>query len=446
MRGADGERRGSGGWEKLLSSERELRSGEEWKSELYSVAQRQFSEAADALGLDRGLRTRLLEPRRSLTVNLPVRLDSGEIQLFTGYRVQHSLSVGPTKGGVRFAPGVSLGECAALALWMSEKCALLGLPFGGAKGGVRCDPYRLSQSEKERVTRRYTAEILPMIGADQDIPAPDLGTGPTEMSWMMDTYAQQIGHSVPAVVTGKPIHLGGIAGRECSTGLGVVLACEMGWRARLGRGGLDGVRVIVQGMGKVGMVAINELHKRGAIIVGVGDVSASGYSERGFDPDDLSKWITDNEFLRGYPRMSELDSRDSLLTEPTEILIPAALERQLTAENAPRVQAEMIVEAANGPTTPEADQIFADRGIEVIPDVFANAGGVVVSYFEWVQGLQRLKWSERQVVENLGEYMRTAWEQLSSTDAEYSLGLRVAAQIAALRVMAAAARDRGIYP
>src|SRR3989440_9954619 len=381
------ERRGRGGWDSVLDNEEGLVApGGEWRSQLWQTAVRQFDQAADRLALEPDVRVRLLEPRRSLAVNFPVRRDDGTVETFTGYRVQHTLTMGPTKGGLRFAPGVSLGECAALAMWMTIKCALIGLPFGGAKGGVRCDPTRLSAGELERVTRRYATEIFPIIGPDRDIPAPDMATGEREMAWFMDTYSQQAGHGVPESVTGKPIVLGGTAGRQAATGMGVVFCLEdlfgrLGWT-------LDGQRVAIQGYGNVGAVAARELQARGASIVGLADVSGGLSAPNGLDLDAVAEWVGEHRFLRGFPAADPI-SRTDVLEVPCDILIPAALEAQINSDNAADLQCRLVAEAANGPTTPAADRILAERDIPVLPDVLANAGGVTVSYLEWVQDQQK---------------------------------------------------------
>jgi glutamate dehydrogenase (NAD(P)+) len=318
------ERRGTGGWDAVLEHEDGLVApGAEWRSELYETAMEQFDEAADLLALEPAVRARFLEPRRSLVVNFPVRMDSGEVQSFTGYRVQHTLTMGPTKGGIRFAPGVSLGECAALAMWMTFKCALVGLPFGGAKGGVRCDPNRLSDGELERVTRRYAAEIFPLIGPDRDIPAPDMATGEREMAWFMDTYSVQVGHSVPGIVTGKPIALGGTVGRRDATGLGVVIAVErilegLGWP-------IGAQRVAIQGYGSVGAVIARELAARGATIVAVSDVTCGVVNPDGLDLDVVSTWVGEHRFLRGCPAGTAVERQEVLETE-CDLLVPAALD------------------------------------------------------------------------------------------------------------------------
>jgi glutamate dehydrogenase (NAD(P)+) len=438
--GAD--RRGTGGWEEVLESEAYLVApGAEWRSELYRIAVEQFEQAADALGLHPDIRERLLEPRRSLVVNFPVRRDSGVVQEFTGYRVQHSLAIGPTKGGIRLAPGVSLGECAALAMWMTWKCALLGLPFGGAKGGVRCDPNRLSEGEVERLVRRYTAEISPIIGPDRDIGAPDMATGEREMAWIMDTYSQEAGQTVPGIVTGKPETLGGTAGRGPATGLGVVFCTEalmehLGWN-------LADQRVVVQGFGKVGAVIATELAKRGARIVGISDVAGGLVNESGIDVDSVVAWVQERGFVRGFAGGDPVGRREVLNT-PCDILIPAALEQQITQENARDLDCRAIVEAANGPTTPEADRILAERGIPVLPDVLANAGGVTVSYYEWVQDIQREAWSAEDVISRLESQIRDAARRVLETDRFGDW--RTAALALGIERVAEASRLRAIYP
>ena len=438
------ERRGAGGWDDVLATEAGLVApGGEWRSELWATAEAQFNRAADLLDLEPEIRTRLLEPRRALVVNFPVRRDDGEVQTFTGYRVQHTLTMGPTKGGVRYAPAVSLGECAALAMWMTLKCALLRLPFGGAKGGVRCDPNRLSADELERVTRRYAAEIFPIIGPDRDIPAPDMATGEREMAWFMDTYSQQIGHPVPEIVTGKPILLGGTQGRVTATGLGVVFCIEavlnhLGW-------GIEGQRVVIQGFGDVGTALARELHARGALIVGVGDVTGGVVDPSGLDLQVLFDWIAEHRFLRDCPEGTPI-GRTQILEQPCDILVPAAVEHQITGENADALDCRLVVEAANGPTTPEADEILARRGIPVVPDVLANGGGVTVSYFEWVQDQQKYFWDSAEVAQRLDRLMATALERVIEHATRLGVDWRTAAQSVAIERVAEAARLRAIYP
>jgi len=441
---ARNERRGTGGWDELLATElHEARPGAEWRSELWGLAVAQFERAADVLGLEDEIRTRLLEPRRSLVVNFPVRMDDGSVRSFTGYRVQHTLTMGPTKGGVRYAPGVSLGECAALAMWMTFKCALVGLPFGGAKGGVRCDPNRFSVGELERVTRRYASELIPVIGSDRDIPAPDMATGEREMAWFMDTYSQQIGHTAPEIVTGKPLVLGGTVGRQAATGLGVVFTLEA-VQEQLAES-LAGQRVAIQGFGNVGSVIAHELSVRGAQIVGISDITGGIVNPEGIDVAQAVCWLLENRFLRGFPGGTPV-SRTEILETPCEILIPAALERQITAENAPRLDCRLVVEAANGPTTVEADAILRERGIPVVPDVLANAGGVTVSYFEWVQDQQKFFWDAEAVAERLEHQIRAAFELIVEAAARLDCDWRTAAQAVAVERVAEAARLRAIYP
>jgi glutamate dehydrogenase (NAD(P)+) len=438
------ERRGSGGWDSVLESEaHDVSPGGEWHSELWRVAVAQFDRAADLLELPPDARARLLEPRRALVVNLPIRRDSGEIESFTGYRVQHTFALGPTKGGVRYAPGVSLGECAALALWMSLKCALLGLPFGGAKGGVRCDPNRLSDGEMERITRRFASELVPIIGPEEDIPAPDMATGEREMSWFMDTYSQQVGRATPGVVTGKPVLLGGTVGRKAATGLGATI-CAEAMVERLG-GKVAGSRVAIQGFGNVGSVIAVEMARRGATIVALCDVTGGIVNPTGIDVEEALAWVAENRFLRGFPG-GEPATREGMLEVPCEVLIPAALECQITAENAGRLQCGLLVEAANGPTTPEADEILAARGIPIVPDLLANAGGVTVSYFEWAQDQQRYSWRAEEIEARLRSHLEVAMEKIAESAERHGVGWREAGQAVAIERLAEAARLRSVYP
>jgi glutamate dehydrogenase (NAD(P)+) len=418
-------------------------AGEEWRSELYEMAARQFERAAEVLGLDDESWTRLLEPRRSLMVNFPVRMDDGRVVNVTGYRVQHTLTMGPTKGGLRFAPDVSLGECAALAMWMTWKCALLGLPYGGAKGGVRCDPHALSVDELERVTRRYAAELLPVIGPNQDIAAPDMGTGEREMAWFYDTYSQGVGYAVPAIVTGKPAVLGGTEGRQPATGLGAVYVLEA-MLERLARP-IEGLRVVVQGFGNVGSVVASELHRRGARIVATSDADGGIADERGLDVPALLRWRAGGGGLQEVPGVERTD-RGQVLELPCDVLVPAAVERQITSANAGRLRCGLVVEAANGPTTPEADRVLAERGILVLPDVLVNAGGVTVSYFEWVQSHQKYAWDLAEIERRLRGQMRSAFARVVETAERLDLDYRTAALSVAVERVADAARLRAIYP
>ncbi len=417
--------------------------GREWHGELFGMACAQFRRAAKTAGLDEDACTRLLEPRRSLVVNLPVRMDGGALVNFSGYRVQHTLTMGPTKGGLRFAPDVSLGQCAALAMWMTWKCALLGLPYGGAKGGVRCDPRTLSADEMERITRRYAAEMAPILGPNQDIPAPDMGTGEREMAWFYDTCSQAAGHAVPASVTGKPVALGGTPGRREATGLGAVFVLEaalerLGWP-------LERQRVAIQGFGNVGAVAARELRARGVRVVGLSDVGGAIANPAGLDVERVAAWSREHGSVAGFPDAETID-RDMLLELPCDVLMPAALEHQITAANASRVQCRIVAEAANGPTTPEADAILAERGIVVLPDVLASGGGVTVSYFEWVQGHQKYVWTPAEIRERLRAQMRHALEQVLATAEQQDIDLRTAALSVAVRRVAEAAQLRAVFP
>jgi glutamate dehydrogenase (NAD(P)+) len=418
-------------------------SGREWGAELFRIASDQFARASEMLELDPEFVARLGDPRRSLVVNFPVRMDSGEVRSLTGYRVQHTLTMGPTKGGFRYGPDVSLGECAALAMWMTWKCALLGLPYGGAKGGVRCNPHDLSVAELERLTRRYAAELIPIIGPEKDIPAPDMGTGEREMAWFMDTYSQQVGHSVPGVVTGKPVVVGGTVGRREATGLGVVYVLE----AVCDRIGLPlrESRVAVQGFGNVGGVAARELHALGAKVVALSDQLGGLVSQDGLDVMAISDWAAEHGTLAAYPGAKHVGPGD-VLEVPCEVLVPAAVERQITDENAGRLQCQLVIEAANGPTTPEAEVILRERGILVVPDVLANAGGVTVSYFEWVQDQQRYSWDELDVQERLRRQLRAAFGRVVDAADRHDCDWRMAALSVAIERVSEAAKLRGIYP
>ncbi|MGH2918588.1 MAG: Glu/Leu/Phe/Val family dehydrogenase [Solirubrobacteraceae bacterium] len=427
----------------VAEDEGSVAPGSEWDSELYRMSTRQFDGAADLLALDQEFRARLRDPRRSLVVNFPVRLDSGRTASFTGYRVQHTLTMGPTKGGFRYAPDVSLGECAALAMWMTWKCALLGVPYGGAKGGVRVEPRGLSDGERERLTRRYAAELIPIVGPEQDIPAPDIATGEREMAWFMDTYSQQVGYSVPGVVTGKPLVLGGTTGRREATGLGVVYVLEAVCdRLELP---IRDARVAIQGFGNVGGVAARELFAIGARIVAVSDATGGLTRADGLDIDALDLWVAEHGSLAGYPDADPVGPAD-VLELPCEIVIPAATARQITEENADRLDCRIVIEAANGPTTPDAEEMLLKRGITVIPDVLANAGGVTVSYFEWVQDQQRYSWDAIDVQERLRRQMRAAFHRVTEAVDRLEVDWRSAALSVAIEHVAEAARLRGIYP
>ncbi|RAQ97323.1 Glu/Leu/Phe/Val family dehydrogenase [Thermogemmatispora tikiterensis] len=409
----------------------------------YEVAVAQFDEAAEMLGLSQAMRAILRKPKRELIVNFPVRMDNGDVQMFTGYRVQHNINRGPAKGGIRFSPDVSLDEVRALAMWMTWKCAVVGIPFGGAKGGVVCDPHKLSRNELERLTRRYATEISILIGPNSDIPAPDMNTNPQIMAWIMDTYSMHRGYSVPEVVTGKPLSIGGSEGRLEATARGVqVVTCE----ALLSLGmQVEGARVVIQGFGNVGGNSARLLQSLGCKIVGLSDISGGVYNPNGIDVMRALRYSQEHGGLRGLPDSEQVTNQE-LLELPCDVLIPAALENQLTAQNASRVKARLIVEAANGPTTPEADRIFQDRGITVVPDILANAGGVTVSYFEWVQDLQRFFWSEDEINQRLERIMVRSFQAVQDRAERQRTSLRMGAYLLAVARVAEATEARGIYP
>jgi glutamate dehydrogenase (NAD(P)+) len=415
----------------------------EWETPLYHQAITQFEQALPHAAVDDAVAERLRFPERSLVVSVPVRLDEGRWRVFPGYRVQHSSVLGPTKGGIRYDPEVNLGECAALAMWMTWKCALLRLPYGGAKGGVRCNPRELSSNELQAITRRFTSELLPVLGPQQDIPAPDMATNEQTMAWMMDTYSMQVGHAVPEVVTGKPISLGGSLFRHEATGSGVVMVIEFCCE-KLGIA-LAGQRCVVQGFGNVGGIAAAELHEKGARVVAVSDMSGGVHDERGLPIPELRRYAEQNGSLGGYDK-GERVTNDELLELPCDILVLAAREDQVTEENAGRLQARLIAEGANGPTSVEADAILAERGILVLPDVLTNAGGVTVSYFEWVQDLGRLFWDRTEIRAKLADKLGDAFERVWRLSEEQGLSLRSAALVGGIREVGAALTSRGIYP
>jgi glutamate dehydrogenase (NAD(P)+) len=415
----------------------------EWETPLYRTALAQYEQALPYADVEDFIAERLRFPERSLVVSFPVKLDSGRWTVFPGYRVQHSTVLGPTKGGVRYDPEVTLGECAALAMWMTWKCALLRLPYGGAKGGVRCAPRELSAGELQKITRRFTSELLPIIGPQKDIPAPDMATNEQTMAWMMDTYSMEIGHAVPEIVTGKPISLGGSLFRHEATGAGVVMVIERACR-RLGWD-LAEQRCVVQGFGNVGGIAASELHDKGATLIAVSDVSGGVHDNRGLDVEALRRFAEQHGSLEEWSEGDRL-TNDQLLELPCDILVLAAREDQIHADNAPRLQARMIAEGANGPTSLEADQILAERGIPVLPDVLTNAGGVTVSYFEWVQDLGRLFWDRREIRAKLADQLNDAFDRVWTLSEAQRLTLRSAALVAGIREVAGALRSRGIYP
>jgi glutamate dehydrogenase (NAD(P)+) len=415
----------------------------EWDAPLFRTALAQFEEALPYAGIADAAAERLRFPERAVMLSVPVLMDDGSLRVFAGYRVQHSTVLGPTKGGIRYDPEVTLGECAALAVWMTWKCALLRLPYGGAKGGVRCSPRELSTGELQRLTRRFTAELAPYIGPQFDIPAPDMATNEQTMAWLMDTYSMQKGYAVPEVTTGKPISIGGSVFRPEATGAGVVMVTE---RA-CGKLGLELAeqRCVVQGFGNVGGVAARELAEKGASVLAVSDVSGGVYAPAGLDLDAVRAWVADHGALEGYPD-AEFVTNAELLELPCDLLVLAAREDQVTAENAGRLACRIVAEGANGPTTIEGDRILAERGIVVLPDVLTNAGGVTVSYFEWVQDLGRLFWGRDEIRWKLEEKLGDAFDRVWTLHKEEELSLRGAALVAAIREVAGALEMRGIYP
>ncbi|HZO98639.1 MAG TPA: Glu/Leu/Phe/Val dehydrogenase [Gaiellaceae bacterium] len=415
----------------------------EWDTPLYRQARAQLEQALAAAEIPEWVAERLRYPERALILTLPVRLDDGTVRSFPAYRVQHSSVLGPTKGGVRYDEGVNLGECAALAMWMTWKCALLRLPYGGAKGGVRCDPRALSAGEIRRLTRRFTADLAPFIGPDQDIPAPDMATNEQTMAWMMDTYSMQKGYAVPEIVTGKPVSIGGSLFRQEATGAGVVMVLERAC-ARLGRR-LEDLRCVVQGFGNVGGVAATELHEQGAAVVAVSDVSGGVYAEDGLDVPTLHEHVAANGSLEGYEGGARI-SNARVLELPCDVLVLAAREDQVTAANAPRLRCRLLVEGANGPTSVAADAVLAERGIPVLPDVLTNAGGVTVSYFEWVQDLGRLFWDRAEIRSRLADKLGDAFDRVWELSERDGLTLRHAALVAGIREVSAALEARGMYP
>jgi glutamate dehydrogenase (NAD(P)+) len=409
----------------------------------WQVAQRQFDLAADRLNLDPGLRKVLREPRRELTVHFPVKMDDGSVQVFTGYRVQHNLGRGPAKGGIRYHQDVSLDEVKALAMWMTWKCAVVGIPYGGGKGGVIVDPKRLSSKELEGLTRRFATEIEVLIGPERDIPAPDVNTNAQVMAWIMDTYSMHQGYTVPGVVTGKPISLGGSEGRNEATARGAVF-CIVEAADHLGLD-LRGARVAVQGFGNAGSIAARLMAAEGATVIAVSDSSAGIHNPNGLDIDRVISWKQEHESVRGFPGSTPISNADLLELE-CDVLIPAALEGQITHDNAERVKARIVAEAANGPTTPDADQILFRNGVFLIPDILCNAGGVTVSYFEWVQDLNRDHWSEAIVNEKLREIMVRAFGETLQIAERESCDNRTAAYLLAVKRVADATAMRGLYP
>jgi glutamate dehydrogenase (NAD(P)+) len=408
----------------------------------YQIALEQFDRAAEKLKLDADFAEILKHPKRQLTVSIPIRMDDGRVRVFEGYRVQHNVARGPAKGGIRYHPNVTLDEVKALAMWMTWKCATVNIPYGGAKGGIVCEPKKMSGAEKERLTRRYTHEILPIIGPEKDIPAPDVYTDAQTMAWIMDTYSTTLGYSSLGVVTGKPVELGGTKGRHEATGRGVMYTIEEA--CRFVNMPLKDARVAVQGFGNVGHITAQMLFDKGARIVAISDSQGGIISPRGINPYDALKYKGDGSVV-GMPGTSAL-SGGEILEVDCDILIPAALENQLTKENAPRVRAKVVAEGANGPATPAADRILYEKNVFLIPDILCNAGGVTVSYFEWVQDLQGFFWDEGQVNQQLERIIKGAFQEVNETAVREQTDRRTAAYLLAVKRVAEATRVRGLFP
>ncbi|HEU4683373.1 MAG TPA: Glu/Leu/Phe/Val dehydrogenase [Nitrospira sp.] len=410
----------------------------------FRLAVAQFDQAAEAMELDPNLRERLKVPQRSLTVSIPIRMDDGRVEVFTGYRVQHDSSRGPSKGGIRYHPDVNLGEVAALAMWMTWKCALADLPYGGAKGGVAVSPKRLSRPELQRLTRRYAAEIFPLIGPDKDVPAPDVGTDAQVMAWFMDTYSQQVGYSVPGVVTGKPLSIGGSLGRDEATGRGVVyVTLEALRHLNLN---IQNASVAIQGFGNVGSHTARIMHECGARVVAVSDVTGGVYNPKGLDiPVLLTRYKELGQSLAAI-KLGDSISNEELLQLDCTVLVPAALSEQITQHNADKLRCRILTEGANGPTTLEADRIVQDKGIFVIPDILANSGGVIVSYFEWVQDLQRFFWKAADIQDRLRDLMTSAFQRTLLFATTKRTSMRMAALMSGIDKVAQAHLHRGLYP
>jgi len=416
----------------------------EWDTPLYQQAATQLDHALELADVPDFVALRLKAPERAVILTLPIRMDDGRYELFPAYRVQHSSVLGPTKGGIRYDEAVDLGECAALAMWMTWKCALLKLPYGGAKGGVRCNARAMSVNELTRVTRRFTMELAPFIGPELDIPAPDMATNEQTMAWMMDTYSMQKGYAVPEIVTGKPVSIGGSLFRHEATGAGVVMVIERAC-SRLGWD-LAEQRCVVQGFGNVGGIAATELHEKGARVVAVSDISGGVHAEAGLDIPTLHAYVAEHGSLEGYESGVERITNEVLLELPCDILVLAAREDQVTGENAGKLRCRLVAEGANGPTSNEGDRILAERGIPVLPDILTNAGGVTVSYFEWVQDLGRLFWDRDEIRRRLADKMSDAFDRVWNVSQDRGIALRDAALVAAIREVSGALEARGIYP
>jgi glutamate dehydrogenase (NAD(P)+) len=414
----------------------------EWRSPASEMAVQQFDMAAAKIGLDANVAVRLRRPDRALIISVPTRMDDGKVHVFTGYRVQHNDVLGPFKGGIRYHPEVNLGEVSALAMWMTWKCSLVGLPLGGAKGGIACDPGKFSRQELQSMTRRYTAEILNFIGPDVDVPAPDMGTDEQVMAWIMDTYSQHKGRAVPEIVTGKPVAIGGTLGRREATGRGVVyMIIEAAKHLGID---LSSCTAAVQGFGNVGSIAARELAKIGVKVIGVSDRTGGFYEPKGLPVERLLEFADKNRSLEGCPYGEKIANQE-LLELKCDILVPAALEMQITKDNVARLQCRILAEGANGPTTLEADAVLKEKGVFVIPDVLANAGGVVVSYFEWVQDLQNFFWTEDEVNKKLRDILVKAFHEVLNMSRKQKVDMRLAALMIGIERVARAMLWRGLY-
>jgi glutamate dehydrogenase (NAD(P)+) len=411
---------------------------------VYEAADARFEEAVQKLGVEQGVYKYLKHPDKEITMYLPVGMDNGQVEVFTGYRVLHSTIRGPGKGGIRYDKNVTIDEVRALAAWMTWKCAVVNIPFGGAKGGIICEPAKMSKGELERLTRRYTAELGDWLGPERDVPAPDVGTNEQIMAWVMDTYAMHVGQASAAVVTGKPVDLGGSRGRREATGRGCLINCDKAL-AKLGRK-REGTRVVIQGFGNVGSMAAMLMNEAGYKVVGIADIHGALYNEKGFDVPKVIDWVYGQrkplpEFPGGGAKMDQQE----ILFQPCDILLPAAIENQITSKNAHRVQAKILCEGANGPTTAPADEILLQKDVFVIPDILANAGGVTVSYFEWVQDRQGFFWRESEVNERLQDFIEQAFDGVVAAAENFQVRNRIAAYVVAIERVAKALKLRGIY-
>ena len=409
---------------------------------VFGAMLQEFEGAARILNLDPGIWQILTHPKRQITVSCPIQRDNGQIEVFTGYRVQYNITLGPAKGGIRYHPGVTLDEVTALAAWMTWKCAVAQVPFGGGKGGIICDPTTMSKRELEALTRRYTAEIIDAIGPEKDVPAPDVNTDAQIMAWFMDTYSMHVGHTSTAVVTGKPVEMGGSLGRREATGRGVMIIARESAK-HLGFS-LKGSTVAVQGFGNVGSIGAELMHEHGAKIVAATDWKGGVYNAKGLDMPALLKWAAEHKTVAGFPGAESL-TNDQLFGLDVDILVPAALENQITTDNCGQIKAKMVIEGANGPTTPDAHKALHDRGVFVVPDILANAGGVTTSYFEWVQDRHGYFWTEKEVNERLEAKMVEAFDAVLATAKKHNIDMRTAAYIVAINRVATVTRMRGMY-